>query len=136
MPPRLSIFGAGRSLATYSRPSPVRFQPVCLRLASRRGFADETDGKTPTGPNQDVLGHVSEEAADLGNVTGETVPDLGQGTPVQEVCKSASRQINSSLGDLGCGELTPLDPQTGRREQGKGPRGHQRGYQGLIPSYF
>ena len=52
---------------------------------SRRGFADEKDQKPAAGPNQDTLGHVSEEAADMGRITGETKPDLGQGTPVQEV---------------------------------------------------
>lgn len=56
---------------------------MVFRSVVRRGFADE---KQPAdGPNQDVLGHVSEEAADMGDVTGETKPDLGQGTPVQEV---------------------------------------------------
>jgi small subunit ribosomal protein S7 len=81
MPPRLNLFAAGRSLAIRSRPSiAARVPAPALRIASR-GFADEK----PKGPNQDVLGHVSEEAADLGEVTGETKPDLSQGTPVQEV---------------------------------------------------
>lgn len=54
-------------------------------MASRRGFADEKSPKPATGPNQDVLGSVSQEAADVGKVTGEEEPDLSQGTPVQEV---------------------------------------------------
>lgn len=37
------------------------------------------------GPNQDQLGHVSEEAAITGKITGEGGPDLDQGSPVQEV---------------------------------------------------
>jgi small subunit ribosomal protein S7 len=55
-------------------------------VVSQRGFADEKNSNTPKSPSEDVLGHVSEEAADLGRVMGETEPDLGQGTPVQEVC--------------------------------------------------
>lgn len=89
MPPRLNIFGAGRSLAFRSRPSIASRQPAQFLSASRRGYADES----PKGPNQDVLGHVSEEAADMGDVTGETKPDLSQGTPVQEVSEIASKQI-------------------------------------------
>jgi len=86
MSPRLNLFRAGRSLTIRSRPSIASYQPRILHSASRRGFADEKDPKPATGPNEDVLGHVSEEAADLGKVTGKTEPDLGQGTPVQEVC--------------------------------------------------
>jgi len=70
-----------------TRPSIVSYQTRVLPVFSRRGFADEKDPNTPTGPNQDVLGHVSEEAADLGKITGETEPDLGQGTPVQDILK-------------------------------------------------
>lgn len=81
MPPRLNIFSASRSLAVRTRPSIASKTPVQFRAVAQRGFADEK----PKGPNQDVLGHVSEEAADMGNITGETKPDLSQGTPVQEV---------------------------------------------------
>ena len=59
----------------------------------RRCFADQTTPTptpptrppAPSGPNQDVLPHVSEEAAQMGDITGEGGPDLSQGTPVQEV---------------------------------------------------
>lgn len=67
------------------RPSIASYQPRFIQVASRRAFADEKAPQPSTGPNQDVLGNVSEEAADVGDVTGETKPDLGQGTPVQEV---------------------------------------------------
>jgi small subunit ribosomal protein S7 len=85
MPPRLNFFGASRSLAIRARPSIASRQPRILPVVSRRGFADEKDPNPPTGPNEDVLGHVSEEAADMGRITGETEPDLDQGTPVQDV---------------------------------------------------
>lgn len=56
-------------------------------MASRRCFTDDkkpaTENPNPTGSG---IGHVSEEAAEVGEITGETGPDLGQGTPVQEVC--------------------------------------------------
>lgn len=85
MPPRLNLLGASRSLAFRSRPSIAAYQPRISPVV-RRAFADEKDPNATTGPNQDVLGHVSEEAADMGKIKGETGPDLGQGTPVQEVC--------------------------------------------------
>jgi small subunit ribosomal protein S7 len=86
MPPRLNLFGGSRSLAIRARPSIISHQPRIIPAASRRGFADEKDLKPATGPNQDFLGHVSEEVADIGKVTGETELNLGQGTPVQDVC--------------------------------------------------
>ena len=44
------------------------------------------DGKAP-GNEQSQMPHVSEEAAALGEVTGEGGPDIEkEGTPVQEVC--------------------------------------------------
>ncbi|KAK2629345.1 hypothetical protein QTJ16_000165 [Diplocarpon rosae] len=83
MPPRLNSLGASRSLALRSRQSVASYQPRFLPIVSRRAFADEKE--KPAGPNEDVLGHVSEEAADMGRIKGETTPDLGQGTPVQEI---------------------------------------------------
>merc|ERR1712225_115348 len=83
MPPRLNLYGASRSLAFRSRPSIISYQSRISPAVSRRAFADE---KTPpTGPNEETLGHVSEEAADMSKIKGETGPDLGQGTPVQEI---------------------------------------------------
>jgi small subunit ribosomal protein S7 len=86
MPPRLNFCGASRSLSIRTRPSVASYKPIGLRVAPRSGFAEDKERQlAATGPNQDVLGHVSEEAADMGKVTGETQPDLGQGIPVQEV---------------------------------------------------
>ena len=57
-------------------------------MASRRCFADDKKPAPGSNPNPtgSGIGHVSEEAADVSDITGETGPDLGQGTPVQEVC--------------------------------------------------
>ncbi|KAH7342762.1 30S ribosomal protein-like protein S7 [Rhexocercosporidium sp. MPI-PUGE-AT-0058] len=82
MPPRLNLYGASRSLAIRSRPSIASYRPRISPVVSRRAFADE---KTPRGPNEGQVGHVSEEAGDMSKVKGETGPDLGQGTPVQEI---------------------------------------------------
>jgi small subunit ribosomal protein S7 len=95
MPPRLVFSRACRSLAVRTRPLTV--QPRILQIASRRGFADEKDPKPASGRNQDVLGHVSEEAAHIGKVTGETGPDVGQGTPVQDVRLQISSPETSTL---------------------------------------
>jgi small subunit ribosomal protein S7 len=85
MPPRLNFCRASWSIAARSRPSIILYQSRIVPLVSRRGFADEKDSNVTTGPNQDVLGNVSEEAADIGKVKGETELDLGRGTPIQEV---------------------------------------------------
>jgi len=69
-------------------------QPRIIQAASRRYFADESPKPTP-GTTQSGIGHVSEEAVDVGNITGETTPDLDQGTPVQEVC-----WLNCGVGDV------------------------------------
>ncbi|TVY73316.1 37S ribosomal protein S7, partial [Lachnellula suecica] len=86
MPPRMNLYGASRSLAIRSRPSIASRSPGIAQVVARRGLADE---KAPNGagPNQDVLPHVSEEAADLNRIKGETEPDIGQGTPVQDILK-------------------------------------------------
>lgn len=85
MPPRLDFLRACNSIAPRVQPSIVVCRPRFLARPSRRGFADEKDPKPATGPNQESLGHVSEEAADVSRITGETEPDIGQGTPVQDV---------------------------------------------------
>ena len=83
---QLRVFHVGG--ARYSIAKKV---PLCLRLASQRGItANEkplprADDAGP-GPNQNQLGHVSEEAAATDRITGDKGPDLDQGTPVQEVC--------------------------------------------------
>ena len=87
MPPRLNLLGASRSLTIRARPSIASHHARTLPVVSRRGFAEEKEQNAPTGPNQGGgLGHVSEEAADMSEITGETGPDLSQGTPVQDVC--------------------------------------------------
>jgi len=85
MPPRMNLYGASRSLAIRSRPSIASRQPRFAPVVARRAFAEE---KGPT-PTDGAMPHVSEEAAQVADVTGETKPDLGQGTPVQEVCSEA-----------------------------------------------
>ncbi len=100
MLPRLNLAGASRALSIRTRPLIASRVPKFPLIAPRRGFAYKQDAKPEaTGPNQDVLGHVSEEAADVGKVTGETQPDLGQGTPVQEVLllTKVTRQSSTRL---------------------------------------
>ncbi|KAF4635347.1 hypothetical protein G7Y89_g2751 [Cudoniella acicularis] len=87
MPPRLSFHGVSRSLAIRARPSIASHQPRIAQVVSRRGFAEEKTQTPAAGPNHDVLGHVNEEAAEIGNIMRETKPDLSQGTPVQEILK-------------------------------------------------
>ncbi len=88
MPPRLSMFRSPSVLVV--RPKAVHIARLAKpqSVAQARGFAHEKDlpvAETPKGPNQEQLPHVSEEAATMGEITGEGGPDLDQGTTVQEV---------------------------------------------------
>jgi small subunit ribosomal protein S7 len=102
MPPRLNLFRAHRSLAIRTRSSIGPGQPRITVAVAHRCFADQK--KPPvTGPNEHGLGHVSEEAADVGKVMGKTQPDLGRSTPVQEVCPMAEELwIISMTSDTTC----------------------------------
>ncbi|RDL39573.1 Ribosomal protein S7 [Venustampulla echinocandica] len=86
MPPRLNFRAAARSLVILTRPSIASHQPRIAQVVSRRGFAEEKS-QQPTGPKPDVLPNVSEEAAEVSRVIGKEGPDLGQGTPVQDILK-------------------------------------------------
>ncbi|KAF2089419.1 ribosomal protein S7 [Saccharata proteae CBS 121410] len=95
MPPRLFL-RAPRSIALRPGPSsaiaprlstPARLsQPA---LCQWRGFADASkdlpESTNQKGPNTEQLPHVSEEAAQMGKITGEGGPDISQGTPVEEM---------------------------------------------------
>lgn len=92
MTPRLSLFTA-RSLAFRTKPltQPRSFiQGAQQRLASNNATDEAAERsinqpKDPKGPNMDQLPHVSEEQAAMDKITGDTPPDISQGTPVKEV---------------------------------------------------
>lgn len=86
MPPRLHLF-TSRFAALWAKP---RIAQCPVAPIQRRSASDSSKdfpvAETPKGPNQEQLPHVSEEAAALGQVTGETAPDIEEhGTPIQEV---------------------------------------------------
>ena len=85
MPPRLKLL-TGRSLTLRTKPLAQSFiAPLQRRYASDIA-KDLPAAEPPKGPNQEQLPHVSEEAAAMRKVTGETWPDIEEhGTPVQEV---------------------------------------------------
>jgi|ERR1700722_1426452 hypothetical protein len=86
MPPRLKLL-TGRSLTLQTKPQAAKsfIAPLQRRCASDIA-KDLPTTETPRGPNQEQLPHVSEEAAAMRKVTGETSPDIEEyGTPVQEV---------------------------------------------------
>ena len=71
-------------------PSHAVQTPLCLRLIPQRRRITSNEKPLPeaqkgtSGPNQEQLPHVSEEAAAVSRVTGGGGPELEQGTPVQE----------------------------------------------------
>lgn len=96
MPPRLNLFTA-RSVAFRTRPS-IPHKPFASSLLQQRAASDNASSKQPAttpvdsdfkGPNMDQLPHVSEEQAALDKSMGNTPPDIDQGTPVQEVSRTA-----------------------------------------------
>jgi small subunit ribosomal protein S7 len=85
MPPRLRLF-TSRSLALRPKPRVAKctIAPLQRRYASDNANLPVAENRK--GPNQEQLPHVSEEAAAMGEVMGETSPDIEEhGTPVQEV---------------------------------------------------
>ena len=92
MPPRLHLFST-RSARLRTQPSchtPQSASCKAFRKVSQQRWitADEKPLPTtdePKGPNQEQLPHVSEEAAAVDKTMGEVAPDIGQGTPVQDV---------------------------------------------------
>ena len=69
---------------------PMSKIPLWARLPTRRTITSDEKPVAAThqagpGPNQEQLPHISEEAAATAKATGETQPDLEQGTPVEEV---------------------------------------------------
>ena len=82
------------------RTLPLRQKPIVafrnFQRPAARLFADnagtnnpsklpKAEGEQPVGPNMQQQEHVSEEAAKMAKITGSEGPDIGQGTPVQEV---------------------------------------------------
>ena len=87
MSPRLSLWSASRSLAfrVASRPSVVQRTPISARAFPVCSYSDNASKPNPNPSNPDMIPQVSEEAAQVAEITGETKPDLSEGTPVQEV---------------------------------------------------
>lgn len=89
MPPRLYLF-TSRSAALRPRTSCGATKPASCKLSQQRWItAGEkplpTAEQQPKGPNQEQLPHVTEETAAIDKTMGGNPPDIGQGTPVQEV---------------------------------------------------
>ena len=59
---------------------PIRPAPAALYL---RAYSFDTS--KPQNPNKDAIPTVSEEAAATAKITGETQPEIEQGTPISEV---------------------------------------------------
>jgi len=92
MPPRLNLLQASRALPIRSRAPIERWRPITITQlypAQIRSYTDSSKdmpiSPNNKGPNQDTPLHVSEEAAAIAKTTGETGPDLEQGTPIEEV---------------------------------------------------
>lgn len=129
MPPLLLFLRPARALPLRSQaPIAAKYQPLCLRWTTRRHItADEKplpekEGNGP-GPNQAQLPHVSEEAAALGEVTGEGGPDIEkEGTPVLEVHNTIDALVDR------CRLIDTTSVGFGSRQKGRGDeaRGFKR----------
>jgi small subunit ribosomal protein S7 len=88
MPPRLYLFSA-RSASLRTQSSRHAAKPTLGKLSQQRWITAEEKplptAEHPKGPNQEQLPHVSEEAAAVDKTMGGEGPDIGQGTPVQDV---------------------------------------------------
>ncbi|KIV98059.1 hypothetical protein PV10_01750 [Exophiala mesophila] len=92
MPPRLSL-STVRSVA-YRTKSSIPQKRFAQSTSQQRFASDDASKKQPAttevgsnfkGATQNPMPHVSEEQAAIDKITGETPPDIEQGTPVQEI---------------------------------------------------
>jgi len=103
MPPRTTPILRPQSIRLLS------LRPATVARPLHRSFASKDPPpppEQPVGPNQDVLPSISEETAATAKITGETPPEIEQGTPVSEVIKrdpSAQKTAPSVLKD----QITP-----------------------------
>lgn len=90
MPPRLNILGFVRVLPLRPSPQAQWLRPVARTSVPPqiRSYSDSKEPPATVRPKSDVhntIPHVSEEASNIAKITGSDVPDLNQGTPVEEV---------------------------------------------------
>lgn len=120
-------FSSPQCVATIPRPR----LPIFPRILRRHITADEKPlfkaEKPGPGPNQNQLPHVSEEAAATAEITGDTGPDLDQGTPIQEVPLRITVLPYTVFGLMADG----TDIETRRECPRKGASGHERGSQSI-----
>ncbi|KAI9652276.1 MAG: hypothetical protein M1829_001685 [Trizodia sp. TS-e1964] len=148
-PPRLNIFSPANCflrpercvLALRSSTSLPVYLPIRRRPYSN---LSEQDGAL----NKDILPHVSEEAAEIGRITGEGGPDLGQATPVLEILerdteaqKKAPQVIQEELSHLTVKTPAPktsspaIDTKASGTEIDTKAQGHKYGLPDLpLPS--
>ena len=126
MPPRLTSLRCSHVLV----PRPIQNAAVArLVLPIRPRNITSTEKPLPTqpdedsrGPNQNQLGHVSEEAADTAEIMGETAPEQEvQGTPVAEVLtrdekakENAPQVLKDESKESGLGENPSMSPGKGK----------------------
>jgi len=94
MPPRLTLYRTAQSFCLRSRPLRRSFVPLVPRFSQQRTFADSKNSEISKGPNEDVLPHVSEEAAKTSEITGDGGPEMDQGTPISEVCDTSRAKLS------------------------------------------
>ncbi|KAF2643561.1 ribosomal protein S7 [Massarina eburnea CBS 473.64] len=94
MPPRLNILSLARAIPYRTKPQTQWLPRPAIRTATPQ-FRAYSDSKEPQPPAADrstridakPLPHVSEEAAQMAEITGTEGPDINQGTPVHEIVK-------------------------------------------------
>lgn len=112
MPPRLNLFSANKavlalrqqtvpSVASRSIALPLRFRAEQTTPAQKRWNSSkkEPNPDEQVFPTQDQLPHVSEEAAEIDRIMNKekscdgqpALPELDQGTPVEEVSNAMGR---------------------------------------------
>lgn len=142
MPPRLNFHSVSRSLTIRSRPIVATRNPAFFNITptARRCFAEE---KQPSrnGSNEDAIGHVSEEARDIAEITGQTPPDMGRSTNVQDVwallsqerfCQADLQTTNHDYFRKSQSLTMVLDPQKRPGRKRQSPRSYQGEYQGFT----
>ncbi|KAF2449637.1 30S ribosomal protein-like protein S7 [Karstenula rhodostoma CBS 690.94] len=95
MPPRLNVLSLARTIPYRPKAQAQWLSRPTMRLAptQTRAYSDaKSEDKVPAADRSKridakPLGHVSEEASQMADITGGEGPDLSQGTPVQDIVK-------------------------------------------------
>lgn len=90
MPPRLNILSLSRAIPHRPKPQTQWRFPPNARVAPPAPWRAFSDARIPQDDAAAPLPGISEEAAKIDEIEGKPGPDIGKGTPVEDVSDSGT----------------------------------------------